>query len=79
MITFLTEKGLLENQAVKVVDNVVSCNWAIAEIEHRSHDGYPPAMNSAIALALSTSAVEWIDEHMPKHFARPMFAPPSET
>ena len=71
----LFNHGLFDNQAKAVVDRVKSSS-SMKNMDGRwneSHDEYPDAMFKVLWLVTKTEAVSWIDENMPKYWARPLF------
>ena len=79
-IEMLTSRGMFDAQAEAVVERVVA-DEANAPMRDRWDDdvaGYPEPMLAVLWFTVRTNAVEWIDEHCPKAWYRPMFAPASE-
>ena len=73
----LYNRGLFESQASAIMDKVVEKDKS--EDYHMTFDcpasEYPDALYAVYFMThVSPAAVEWIDENLPRHFARAMFA-----
>ena len=74
--TALYNNGLFEDQADAVLSKVV--NQKDSPMQGRWNDpasDYPPIMLSVLMLDVNASALEWIDNNAPRHWARPLFTP----
>jgi hypothetical protein len=75
---YLIDNGLFPDQADQVMARFNAKlteedpEWPRRSREHA--DAYPPAMRTILCLRARPMAIAWIDETMPKHWARPMFA-----
>lgn len=71
----LTERGMFESQAEKVMARVVT-DKATESMEGRWNDdadGYPPQMIAILWMSVRRNAVEFIDDHCPAAWFRPVF------
>ena len=72
----MVEHLLWENEAGDIWDKYHEETIMKDHPDHplTSHiEGYPDSMLSAVWFGVCRTAVEWIDENKPKHFARSMF------
>lgn len=77
----LTNHGLWPNEAGAVIDQWLETPPG-EPMQGRMSDhtqGYPDAMMAVLMLSINSAAVQWIDANKPKHFARPMFVPESQS
>lgn len=75
MILLLTEHGLLPGEADKALA-VAKANDIFDSMERRWNDpvnGYPLQMVVVLWISIKRITAEWLAEHQPKHWARPMF------
>ena len=74
-VKYLEDNGLWPDEAKAVFEAMKSSKASngMEGVWHRSIDGYPTQMRAVLALSLNRHALEYIDEHKPLHFARPMF------
>ncbi len=75
MLKELQEHGLSEEQAAKVMESFES-NSLGEPMKGRMDDNekdYPPAILTATWMSVKLTALNWIDENSPRHWARPMF------
>lgn len=82
--TQLYDNGLFEKQADDVLERVIANDADTSEtMKGRWNDrasDYPPIMTAVLWMSVKDEALKWIDEKMPKHWARPMFTrDPEET
>ena len=77
MIEQLTSRGLFPEHAHLIVNRYVLDGAGEAMADRMSDDmeGYPIQIKAGVLLGLKDAALEWIDENLPQHFARPMFEP----
>ncbi len=72
----LSERGMFDTQAVEIIEKYL--NSPLGEMMKDRFDddesNYPPQMFVGVWIGLKQTALEWIDEKKPKHWARPMFA-----
>lgn len=74
MLSYLTDRGLWPAEAKAVVGIYLNtASEAMALRATDDHAGYPPQMDAIVAMDLDSITREWLDEHKPLHFARPMF------
>ena len=73
---YLTDRGLWPDQAEAVVaaTKADEVNAVMADRWDDQIEGYPAGILVLTGMALSRSAVAWIDANKPLHFARPLFA-----
>lgn len=80
-LNFLIQRGMFDSQAEQVLER------AKPDIEvggyqmtwDRPASEYPDVLYAVIGLILKRHALEWIDEHAPLAWFRPMFADSVET
>ena len=65
---------MFDSQAVQVVEHVKAYQPSMASLWNQSVSGYPETVRTALVISLRSSAVEWIDNNLPKAWFRPMFA-----
>ena len=72
--SYLVENGLFEDEAHEVTKQYKASTHAnMQQRWNDSIDGYSKPLLAVLLLSVRRIAVEWIDEHAPKHFARKMF------
>ena len=73
LTAYLTRNGLWPAEAevvmgaVKAMDKMRGFQW------NASSNVCPPAVFAMLVMTAKREAVKYIDDHMPKHFARPSF------
>ena len=72
----LTDRGLWPQEADAVLKSILASknHESLAEVLSKAWDGYPKPFHAVSWMVARSFAVEYIDEHKPMHFARPMFA-----
>jgi hypothetical protein len=81
MLKRLVQCGLFPDKAGEVIAaHIAADDGAMEDRWDDALSGYPDSMLAVVFVGLNATAVKWIDENMPNHFARPMFAtqPPEE-
>lgn len=73
VIRYLTERGMLEQQAQAVLEIVKGRNEAMDGLWEHAPSDYPEILIRAILLDTRKAAIEWIDANLPQAFFRPMF------
>ena len=71
----LDQRGLARAEAQAVLDRYLQSEVS-KPVRDRFNDpvsSYPPSMLVGIWRVIRSTALEWIDEAKPDHFARPMF------
>jgi hypothetical protein len=76
--TQLYNSGLFENQADAILKNVVSRKDSMSGRWNDPVSGYPPGMTNVLWVSAKAEALNWIDNNMPMHWARPLFMPDVE-
>ena len=71
---YLESNGLWPDQAEAVVAALQAAPGSGGLSFQDPAEHYPPTMLAVLKLNARAEAVKWIDENMPRHFARPMFA-----
>lgn len=73
---YLTDKGLWEDEADKVLDIIKSDDnyKALSDVFNKEMD-YPKSFLAVAMLICSSVALDWIDKNKPMHFAQYMFEP----
>jgi len=69
----LTDCGLREDEAQKVMERVEADPVMEAVKFSDTHEGYPVQCVAAIWMNIKRHALAYIDDEKPQHFARPMF------
>lgn len=75
MFAYLFERGMFEDDAKQVVENVMN-DEANEAMQGRWNDeihGYPEVIKRMMALSLRNATIDWIDANCPKAWYRPMF------
>ena len=76
LLKLLCDNGLFEAEAQEVLK--LYENGPLSEsMKGRMDDdenGYPEMLMATVWVGIRSSAVTWIDENQPQHWARPMFA-----
>ena len=71
----LDDRGLFPKQTEAILKNYVDGPLG-AEMRSRLNDSvedYPPVLLTVCWMGLQKTALDWIDENCPQHWARPMF------
>lgn len=75
MLANLCNKGLFEEQAKKIMESYEQSPMG-QPMKGRMDDdeeGYPPVVLATTWAGVKHTALQWIDENAPQHWARPMF------
>ena len=83
LLKYLTDNGLWEPEAKEVLaahkEATSDPKEAISQFKYSvAVDHYPKEMYAAYILGLNRTALKWIEDNKPNHFAKPMFMPKSE-
>lgn len=77
----MSERGMFPNDIETVLERIKN-DEANESLKSRWHDhieGYPQPVTTALLwFTVRTHVVEWIDEHKPNFWFRPLFVPKSE-
>lgn len=65
---FLTERGMLDDQAKAVMEQVKSAeeNESMADRWNDDIEEYPQSMMGIVVFAIKHHAIKWIDDNLPK-------------
>lgn len=77
-LEMLTANGMFDDEAAEVFERIVA-DGANAAMQGRWNDdvsGYPEMMVNVLWLTVKTNAAEWIAEHRPLAWYRPLFEDP---
>lgn len=74
-ISFLTDNGMFDSQAIQVLERVKAdpANAAMAQRWNDDISEYPPQMQVLVRTAARRAALAYIDETCPQAWFRPMF------
>jgi hypothetical protein len=76
----LCDNGMFDKDADAILERVIAADvkdtgGSMANRWGTDASGYPPQLMVALLISTKAHAVEWIDEKVPQHWARPMFLP----
>lgn len=76
MLELLINNGLFPQDAEEILKRYISSDEAkpMACRMNDDESSYPPQALAAVWLGIQHHALEWIDENVPEHWARPIFA-----
>ena len=72
--SYLTDRGLWPKEAEAVLGAVKASSGAQGIRWNDSSANYPPMMLTVLILNAKLEAVKYIDQNIPAHFARALFA-----
>lgn len=80
LATQLYNMGLFEEQAEAIIAKAKAHETFKAMADHWNTPAasHPPAFMAVLLVSIKPIALAWIDENIPRHWARPMFCPDTE-